>query len=62
MFFEASQFGCRKMIFVVKKVIYDTYSGTISGMSREIVEMDGRNNAECQNWENKDKIGIIEIV
>ena len=61
-FFEASQFGCRKMIFVEKKVIYDTYSGTISGMSREIVEMDGRNSAECQNWENRDKIGIMEIV
>ena len=50
------------MIFVLKKVIYDTYSGTISGMSREMVEMDGRNSAECQNWENRDKIGIMEIV
>ena len=50
------------MIFVSTKVIYDTYSGTISGMSREIVEMDGRNSAECQNWENRDKIGIMEIV
>ena len=50
------------MIFVATKVIYDTYSGTISGMSREMVEMDGQNSAECQNWENRDKIGIIEIV
>ena len=50
------------MIFVATKVIYDTYSSTISGMSREMVEMDGRNSAECQNWENRDKIGIMEIV
>ena len=42
--------------------IYDTYSDTISGMSREMVEMDGRNCTECQNWENRDKIGIMEIV
>ena len=61
-FFEASQFGCRKMIFVAMKVIYDTYSSTISGMSREMVEMDDRNSVECQNWENRDKIGIMEIV
>ena len=50
------------MIFIATKVIYDTYSGTISGMSREMVEMDGRNSTECQNWENRDKIGIMEIV
>ena len=61
-FFEVSQFGCRKMIFVATKVIYDTYSCTMSGMSREMVEMDGRNSAECQNWEKRDKIGIMEIV
>ena len=50
------------MIFVATEVIYDKYSGTISGMSRKMVEMDGRNSAECQNWENRDKIGIMEIV
>ena len=50
-FFEASQFGCRKMIFVVMKVIYDTYSCAISGMSREMIKMDGQDSAECQNWE-----------
>ena len=58
MFLEASQFGCRKMIFVVTKVIYDTYSCTISGMSREMVKMDGRDSAECQNWEKND-INVI---
>ena len=50
MFYEASWFECRKMIFVVTKVIYDMYSCTMSGMSREMVEMDGRNSAECQFW------------
>ena len=37
-FFEASRFGCRKTILVVKKVIYNTYSCAISGMSREIMK------------------------
>ena len=50
------------MIFVATKVIYDTYSYTISGMSREKMEMDGRNSTECQNWENRDKLIILEIV
>ena len=50
------------MIFVATKVIYDTYSCTISGMSREIVEMGGRNSVECQNWEKRDKMVILEVV
>ena len=50
------------MIFVATKVIYDTYSCTISGMSREMVEMDGRNSAECQNWEKMDKMVILGVV
>ena len=41
MFFEASQFGCRKMIFDAMKVTYNTYSCAISGMSREMMKMDG---------------------
>ena len=53
MFFEASQFGCRKTIFDVTKVTYNMYSCAISGMSREMVEMDGRDRAECQNWRKK---------
>ena len=48
-FFEASWFGCRKTGFDVTKVTYDTYSCSISGMSREMMKMDGRNSAECQN-------------
>ena len=26
-----------------------------------MMEMDGRDSAECQNWEKRDKIGIIGI-
>ena len=59
MFFEASQFGCRKTIFDATKVTYDTYSCVISGMSREMMKMDGRDSAECQNWGKKDIDGII---
>ena len=50
MFFEASSFGCRKTNFDVTKVTYNTYSCAISGMSREIMKMDGRDNAEYQIW------------
>ena len=53
MFFEASHFGCRKTIFDATKVTYNTYSCTISGMSREMMKIDGRDNAECQNWGKK---------
>ena len=51
MFFDVSRFECRKTILVVTKVIYNTYSCVISGMSREMIKMNGRDNAECQNWE-----------
>ena len=53
MFFKASRFECRKTIFDVTKVTYNTYSCTMSGMSRETMKMDGRHSAECQNWEMK---------
>ena len=52
-FFEASRFGCSKTIFEVTKVTYNKYSCAISGMSREMMKMDGRGRAECQNWEMK---------
>ena len=61
MFFEASRFGCRKIIFDSKKVTYNAYSCVISGMSREMRKMDGRGRAEYQNWEKRDKIDIIGI-
>ena len=46
------------MIFDATKVTYNTYSCTISGMSRESMKMDGRDSAECQHWEKKNIIGI----
>ena len=50
------------MIFDAMKVTYNTNSCSISGMSREIMKMDGRDSAECQNWEKNDKMGSIKIV
>ena len=49
MFFEALWFGCRKTNSDTTKVIYNKYSCAISGMSREMMKMDGRDSAECQN-------------
>ena len=53
---------CRKTIFDATKVTYNTYSRAISGVSREMMKMDGRDSAECQNWEKKDIDGIIGFV
>ena len=50
MFFEASRFGCRKSIFDATKTTYNMYSCTISGMSREMMKMEGRDSAEYQIW------------
>ena len=50
------------MIFDATKVTYNTYSCAISGMSREMMKMNDRDRAECQNWENKDIIVILEFV
>ena len=47
-------FGCRKSVFDVTKATYNTYSCNISGMSREMMKMDGRDSAENQIWEKKD--------
>ena len=62
MFFEASRFGCRKTIFDVTKITYNTYSCAISGMSREMMKMDCRDSAECQNWEKNDIMVILKFV
>ena len=62
MFFEASRFECRKIIFDATKVTYNTYSCAISGMSREMMKMGGRDSVECQNWEKRDITGINGIV
>ena len=47
------------MIFDVTKVTYNMYSCAISGMSREMMKMDGRDSVEYQNWEKKDINDII---
>ena len=36
------------------KVTYNMYSCVMSGMSREMMKMDGRDSGECQNWEKND--------
>ena len=61
MYYKASHFGCRKRIFDVTKVTYNTYSCAISGMSIEMMKMDGRGSAECQNWENRDIMVILKL-
>ena len=50
------------MNFDAMKVTYNTYSCAISGMSREMMKMDDRDSAECQNWEKRDIVVILEIV
>ena len=40
------------------KVTYNTYSCDMSGMSREMMTMDGRDSVECENWEKNDIVGI----
>ena len=46
------------MIFDMTKVTYNTYSCAMSGMSREMMTIDGRDSTECQNWEKNDVVGI----
>ena len=50
MFFEASLFGFRKPIFDATKGTDSMYSCTISGMSREMMKMEGQGSAEYQIW------------
>ena len=50
------------MIFDATKVTYNTYSYAISGMSREMMKMDGRDSVECQNWKKNDILVIIQIL
>ena len=44
------------------KITYNMYSCAISGMSKEMMKMDGRDSAECQNWEKNDINVILEIL
>ena len=61
MFFEALRFGCHKTIFDATKVTYNTYSCAISGMSIEMMKMDGRDSVECQKLEKNDINVIFEF-
>ena len=54
-------FGCRKSVFDVTKATYNTYSCIISGMSREMIKMDGRDSAENQIREKRDIMVIKEF-
>ena len=49
MFFKAPSIGYRKTKFNVTKVTYNIYSCDTCCMSREMMEMDGRESAMCQN-------------
>ena len=44
------------------KITYNMYSCAISGMSKKMMKMDGRDSAECQNWEKNDINVILEIL
>ena len=61
MFFEASSFGCRKMICDVTKVTYNMYSCNTGFMSREMMEMDVRDSAKCKKSKSEDIIGNLEF-
>ena len=50
------------MIFDATKVTYNLYSCAISGVSREMRKLDGRDSAEYQIWEKRDIMVILEIV
>ena len=62
MFFEASSIGCRKTKYDVKKVTHKMYSSDICCMSREMMEMNGRDSAKCRKSKLRDMIGIIGFV
>ena len=58
-FFEAPSIGCHKTIFDVTKVTYNMYS---CDMTREMMEMDGRECATSQKSKKRDIDVILEIV
>ena len=43
------------------KVTYNTYSCAISGMSREMMKIDGRDSTEYQIWEKRDIMVIMRF-
>ena len=61
MFFEASSIGCHKTKCDVKKVTYNMYSCDTCCMSREMMEIEGRDSVKCQKSKSRDMIGIIKF-
>ena len=47
------------MTFDATKVTYNTYSCAINGMSREIMNMDGRDSVKCRKSKLRDVMVII---
>ena len=45
----------------VTKVTYNMYSCYLFCMSREMMEMEGRDSAKCRKFKSKDMIDIIEF-
>ena len=60
-FFKTSSIKCSKTTCDVTKVTYNMYSCDTSCMSREMMEMDGRDSAKCQKSKLRDMIDIIEM-
>ena len=61
-FFEESSIRCRKTKCEVTKVTYNIYSCDTCCMSREVIEMDGRDSAKCKKSKLGDIYGIFGIV
>ena len=59
MFFEASSIGCRKTNFDVTKVTYNKYSCDTCYMSREKMEIEGRDSAKRQKSKLRDIMRIL---
>ena len=60
--FRRSRVGCRKTTCDLTKVTYNMYSCDTNYMSREMMEIDGRESAKCQKSKLGDIYAIIEIV
>ena len=61
-FFEAHGIGCRKTTCDLKKVTYNMYSCDTCFMSRERVEMDGRDSAKCQKSRKMTQVELMELL
>ena len=61
-FFEAQGIGCRKTTCDLKKVTYNMYSCDTYCMSRERVEMDGRDSAKSQKSRKMTQVELIELL